>query len=73
VIVRIFGLRTAEVTEGWRKLHNEKFHNLYSLPSIIRMIRSRRMRWEGHIAQMREKRNGYRLLVGRLEGKTPPL
>jgi hypothetical protein len=44
------------VTRGWRKLHNEELHNLYSLPSIIRIIKSRRMRWAGHVAQMGEKR-----------------
>jgi hypothetical protein len=44
------GLKRDEVTEGWRKLHNEELHNLYSSPSIIRMIKSRRMRWAGHVA-----------------------
>jgi hypothetical protein len=47
---RIFGLKTDEVTGGWRKLHNEELHNLYSLPSIIRMMKPRRMGWTGHIA-----------------------
>jgi hypothetical protein len=55
------------VTGGWRKLHNEELHNLYYLPSIIRIIKSRRMRWAGHAAQMGEKRNVYRLLVGKPE------
>jgi hypothetical protein len=50
------------VTGGWRKLHNEELHNLYSLQSIIRIIKSRRMRWAGHVARMMEKRNVYRLL-----------
>jgi hypothetical protein len=59
------------VTGEWRKLHNEELHNLYSSPSIIRIIRSRRMRWEGHVARMGEKRNVYRLLVGKPEGKRP--
>jgi transcription termination factor 2 len=54
---------------GWRKLHNEELYNLYSLPSVIRMIKSRRMRWAGHIARMEEKRNVYRILVGKPEGK----
>jgi hypothetical protein len=54
---------------GWRKLHNEELHNLYSSPSIIRIIKSRRMRWEGHVARMGEKRNVYRLLVGKAEVK----
>jgi hypothetical protein len=53
------------------KVHNEDLHDLYSLPSIIRMIKSRKMRWLGHIAQMGERRNTYRLLVGRPEGKRP--
>jgi hypothetical protein len=57
------------LTEGWRKLYNEELHNLYSSPSIIRIIKSRRMRWAGHVARMGEKRNVYRLLVGKPEGK----
>jgi hypothetical protein len=52
VLRRIFGPKRDEVTGGWRKLHNEELHNLYSSPSIIRMIKSRRMRWEGHVARM---------------------
>jgi hypothetical protein len=59
------------VTGGWRKLCNEKLHNLYSSPSIIRIIKSRRMRWAGHVARMGEKRNVYRLLVGKPDGKRP--
>jgi hypothetical protein len=59
------------LTGGWRKLHNEELHNLYSSPSIIRKIKSRRMRWPGHVARMGEKRNAYRLLVGMQEGKRP--
>jgi hypothetical protein len=58
-----------EVTGGWRKLHNEELHNLYSLPS--RMIKSRRKRWAGNVAFMGEKRNTCRILVGRPEGKRP--
>jgi hypothetical protein len=54
-----------------RKLHNEDLHNLYSSPSIIRTIKSRRMRWAGHVARVGEKRNVYRLLVGKPEGKRP--
>jgi hypothetical protein len=61
---RIFGPKKDGMTEGWRKLHNEELHNLYSSPSIIRIIKSRWMRWAGHVARMREKRNMYRLLVG---------
>jgi hypothetical protein len=71
VLRRIFGLKRHEVTGDWRKLHNEELHNLYSSPNIIRMIKSRRMRWERHITQMGETRNAYRILVGKPEGKTP--
>jgi hypothetical protein len=61
-VLRItFGPKRDEVTAGWRKLHNEELHNLYSSPSIIRMIKSRRMRWAGHVARMGEKRNAYRI------------
>jgi hypothetical protein len=67
----IFGPKRDEVTGGWRKLHNEELHNLYSSPSIIRMIKSRRMRWAGHVARMGEKRTAYRILVGKPEGKRP--
>jgi hypothetical protein len=55
-----------------RKLHNEELHNLYSSPSIIRIIKSRRLRRAGHVARMGEKRNVYKLLVGKPEGKRPP-
>jgi hypothetical protein len=71
VLRRIFGPKRDEVTGEWRKLHNEELRNLYSSPSIIRIIKSRRMRWAGHIARMGEKRNAYRLLVGKPEGKRP--
>jgi hypothetical protein len=71
VLRRIFGPKRDEVTGGWRKLHNEELHNLYSSPSIIRVIKSRGMRCAGHVAQMREKRNAYRTLVGKPEGKRP--
>jgi hypothetical protein len=54
---RTFGPKRDEVTGGWRKLHNEELHYLYSSQSIIRMIKSRRMRWVGHVARMGEKRN----------------
>jgi hypothetical protein len=68
-LLRIFRPKRDEVTGGWRKLHNEELHDLYSSPSIIRIIKSRRMRWAGHVARMREKRNVYRLLVGKPEGR----
>jgi hypothetical protein len=70
VLRRIFGPKRDDVTGGWRKLHNEDHHNLYSSPSIIRMIKSRRMRWAGHAARMGEKRNAHRILVGKPDGKT---
>jgi hypothetical protein len=61
-----------DVTGDWRKLHNEELHNLYSSsPNTIRMIKSRRMRWSGHVARMRAMRNAYRILVGKPEGKRP--
>jgi hypothetical protein len=59
-----------KVTGGWRKLHNEEFHDLYSSPSIITIIKSRRMRWARHVARMGKMRNAYRLLVGKPEGKS---
>jgi hypothetical protein len=71
VLRGIFGLKRDEVIDGWRKLHNEELHNLYGSPSIIRTIKSRRMRWAGHVARMGEKRNAYRILVGKPEGKRP--
>jgi hypothetical protein len=71
VLRRIFGPKRDEVTGEWRKLYNEELCNLYSSPSIIRIIKSRRMRWTGHVAQMGEKRNAHRLLVGKPEGKSP--
>jgi hypothetical protein len=55
----------------WRKLHNGELHDLYSSPSIIRIIKSRRMKWAGHVARIGEKRNAYRLLMGKPEGKRP--
>jgi hypothetical protein len=63
-VLRIFGPKTDEVTGGWRKLHNEELHTLYSS-----IIKSRRMRWVGHMTRMGEKRNMYRLLVGRPQGR----
>jgi hypothetical protein len=67
VLRRIYGPKRDGVRGGWRKLHNEELHNLYSSPSIIRIIKSRRMRWAGHVARMGEKRNMYKLLVGKPE------
>jgi hypothetical protein len=71
VLRRIFGPKRDEVTEGWRKLHNEELHNMYSSPIIIGMIKSRRMRWAGHVARMGEKQNACRVFVGKSEGKRP--
>jgi hypothetical protein len=68
---KIFGPKRDEVTGEWRKLHNEELCDLYSSPSIIRISKSRRMRWSGHVARMGEERNMYRLLVGKPEGKRP--
>jgi hypothetical protein len=59
---RMFGPKRDEVTGEWRKLHNKELRDLYSSPSIIRMIKSGRMRWAGHVVRMGEKRNAYRLL-----------
>jgi hypothetical protein len=66
---KILGPKRDEVTGEWRKLHNEEFCDLYSSPSIIIIIKSRRMRWAGHVVRMGERRNAYRLLVGKTEGK----
>jgi hypothetical protein len=59
------------MTGGWRKLHNEELHNLYSSPSIVRMIKSRKIRWTGQIARSSEKMNAFNVLVGTPEGKRP--
>jgi hypothetical protein len=59
------------VTGEWRKLHNEELRDLYSSPSIIRIIKARKMRSAGHVARMGDKRNAYRLLVGKPEGRRP--
>jgi hypothetical protein len=70
-VLREFGPKRDDVTGDWRKLHNEELHDLYSSPHIIRMIKSRMMRWAGHAARMGEKRNACRILVGKPEGKRP--
>ncbi|KAJ4435502.1 hypothetical protein ANN_18118 [Periplaneta americana] len=69
VLMKIFGTKRDEVTGEWRKLHNTDLHALYSSPDIIRNIKSRRLRWAGHVARMGEFRNAYRVLVGSPEGK----
>jgi hypothetical protein len=71
VVRRRLGSIRDEVTGGYRKLHNEGLHNLYSSPNIITMIKSRRMRWAGHVTLMGEKMNAYRIFVGKPEGKRP--
>jgi hypothetical protein len=71
VLRRRFGPKRDEVTGGWRKMHYEKLHNLYSSPSILRIIKSRRMRRAGQVARIGEKRNAYRILVGKPEGRKP--
>jgi len=68
---RIFGSRSDEVTGEWRKLHNEEFNDLYCSPNIVRVIKSRRMKWAGHVACLEERGGVYRLLVGKPEGKKP--
>jgi hypothetical protein len=71
VLRRIFGLKRGEVQEEWRKLHNEKLHDLYSSPSIIKTIKSWRITWAGNVARIGEKRHAYGLLVDKPEGKRP--
>ena len=66
---RIFGPKRDDVTGVWRKLHYEELNDLYSSPNIVRVIKSRGMRWAGHVARMGERRGVYRFLVGKLEGK----
>ena len=71
VLMRIFGTRRDEVTGEWRKLHNEELNDLYSSPNIVRVIKSRRMRWAGHVARTGEERGVYKVLVGKSEGRRP--
>jgi len=71
VLRRIFGPRRDEVTGEWRILHNEELNDLYSSPIIVRVIKSRRMRWAGHVARMGEERRVYKVLVGKSEGRRP--
>jgi len=69
VLRRVFGPKRGEVTGEWRKLHKEKLRDLYSLPNIVRVVKSRRMRLAGHVARMGKGRGMYRVLVGKPEGK----
>jgi hypothetical protein len=69
VLRRIFGPKRGEARGDWRRLHNEELNDLYSTPNIVRVIKSRRVRWAGHVARMGEKGGAYRILVGRPEGR----
>jgi len=71
VLRRVFGSKRDEVIGEWRKLHNEELSDLYSLPNILRVVKSRRMRWAGFVARMGQGRGVYRVLVGKPEGKRP--
>jgi hypothetical protein len=71
VLRRVFGPKRDGVTGKWRKLHNEELNDLYSLPNIVRVVKSRRMRWSEHVARMGEERGVHRVLVGKPEGKRP--
>jgi hypothetical protein len=71
VLRRIFGPKRYEVTEEWRRLHNKELYALYSSPDIIRVIKSRRLRWAGYVVRMAERRGAYRGLVGKPEGMRP--
>jgi hypothetical protein len=70
-LTRIFGPKRDELTGDWRKLHNEELNDLYSLPNIVRVVKSRRMIWAGHVARMGENRGVHRVWVGKPEGKKP--
>ena len=71
VLRRIFGSMRDEVSGEWRRLHNEELNDLYSSPNIVRVIKSRKMRWAGHVVRMGEERGVYRVLVGKPERKRP--
>jgi len=71
VLRRTFGPKWDEIKREWRKLHNEELNDVYCSPNIVRVIKSRRMRWAGHVARVGEKRGVYRVLVGKPEGKRP--
>jgi hypothetical protein len=71
IVRSIFGPTGDEVTGEWRKLHSEELHNLYSSPDIIRQVKSRRMRWAGHVERIGEERNVYKVLVEKPEGRRP--
>ena len=71
VLRRVFGPKRDEVTGEWRRLHNEELSDLYCSPNIVRVIKSRRMRWAGHVARIGVRRDVHRVLVGKPEGKRP--
>jgi hypothetical protein len=71
LVLRISGPKRDEVIRQWRKLYNEELNDLYCSPNIVRAIKSRRMKWVGHVACTRDKRNVYRVLTGKPEGKKP--
>jgi hypothetical protein len=71
VLRKVFGPKRDEVTGEWRKLHNEELNDLYSLPNIVRVVKSRRMIWAGHVSRMGEERGVHRVLVGKPGGKRP--
>jgi hypothetical protein len=71
VFRRVFGPKKDEVTGEWRKLHNEELNDLYTLPNIVRAVKSRRMSWAGYVARMGEERGVHMVLVGKPEGKRP--
>ena len=71
VLRKIYGAKKDEITGEWRKLHNAELYALYSSPNIIRSLKSRRLRWAGHVARVDYSRNAYRVLVGKPEEKRP--
>jgi hypothetical protein len=71
VLRTVYRTKSDEVTGEWRKLHNEESNDLYSLPNIVRVVKSRRMRWAGRVVRMGEERGVHRVLVGKCEGKRP--
>ena len=70
VLRRVFGPKKVEVTWEWRKLHNEEVNDVYSLPNIVRVVKSRRMCWAGHVARIGKDRVVHMVLVGKPEGKS---
>jgi hypothetical protein len=71
VLRRILGPKRDEVTGEWRRLHNKELYALYSSPNILRVMKSRRLKWAGHVARMGDRRGAYRALVGKPEGRRP--